>query len=252
MCTTPKYHAFSIDPPTLLFSSSQDLKHVFPASRLLISTVTTELQDLSKGYATFKRLVEGDPNLRPNPPAASPVSSRGGNPPPSPGSASLKRSASLASSVGGGESDGGANTDGSSPGTRSGKLMSLSRQKTENRKSMANTGKVSYATYIRMEYIYTSYNLFFAFCGCREAGRKGRWREVWDFWDFLRTMPLLVFFSILDVYPCISSSHNLASHNGPMKLRLLLLCLREFRWLIFACFILPLMIEMVNIMCSAQ
>lgn len=135
--------------PSHPFSSlpfpSQDLKHVFPASRLLISTVTTELHDLNRGYASFKRLVEGDPNLRPQPPEASPKA--GGDPPPSPGC--LARTSSTSSSGGGGDaevpelspslSSGGS---GSGSGSRSEKLATLSRQKTENRKSTAMTGKV--------------------------------------------------------------------------------------------------------------
>lgn len=116
---------------------------MFPASRLLISTVTTELNDLNKGYASFKRLVEGDPNLRPLPPEASPKA--GSDPPPSPGC--LARTSSTSSSGGGGDSDApesspSLSTSGS--GTRSEKLASLSRQKTQNRKSTATTGKVCY------------------------------------------------------------------------------------------------------------
>lgn len=119
--------------------SAQDLKHVFPASRLLLSTVKEELADLSKGYAAFKRLVEGDPNLRPNPPTpeASPTD-EAGQAPPSPSGAAIKRSSSSC----GGDSDSGSG-EGSSPSKRSEKLMSLSRQRTENRKSVATTGKVS-------------------------------------------------------------------------------------------------------------
>lgn len=129
-----------IPPP---FSLLQDLKHVFPASRLLISTVTTELADLSRGYASFKRLVEGDPNLRPRPPEASPT--RGDGPPPSPGclSRTLSRTGSTSSAGGGMESEGAGDGNVSSPGSsRSVKLATLSRQKTENRKSKATTGKV--------------------------------------------------------------------------------------------------------------
>ncbi|CAN0407837.1 unnamed protein product, partial [Discosporangium mesarthrocarpum] len=50
--------------PTLL-DFKEDLKHVFPASRLLITTVTTELSDLEKEFKSFQKVVMGDPNLRP-------------------------------------------------------------------------------------------------------------------------------------------------------------------------------------------
>lgn len=114
----------------------QDLKHVFPASRLLISTVTTELTDLKRGYATFKRLVEGDPNLRPNPPEPSP---KKGNPPSPAGRNSSASSSTGSMSGSGADSEAGSDV---APGMRSEKLKSLSRQKTENRTSVATTGKV--------------------------------------------------------------------------------------------------------------
>lgn len=111
---------------------------MFPASRLLISTVTAELADLNKGFASFKRIVEGDPNLRPR----SPKGSSSGAPP-SP--AVIARTPSTGS-VGGGSSGGGGESDGtmeSSPqSTKSEKLATLSMQKTENRKCMAGSGKV--------------------------------------------------------------------------------------------------------------
>lgn len=105
---------------------------MFPASRLLISTVTTELADLNKGFASFKRIVEGDPNLRPR----SPKGSSSGAPP-SP--AAIARTLSTGS-VGGGSSDG--MVEPSPQSTKSEKLATLSMQKTENRKSVAGSGKV--------------------------------------------------------------------------------------------------------------
>lgn len=111
---------------------------MFPASRLLISTVTQELNDLTKEYKAFQRLVEDDPNLRPNPPSPPKGDKLS---PPSPVDATLKMTSSSSSGCGGADSDN-LNPSGSSPGTRSEKLMTLSRQRTENRKSFATTGKV--------------------------------------------------------------------------------------------------------------
>ena len=117
---------------------------MFPASRLLISTVTAELTDLSRGYASFKRLVEGDPNLRPKPPEPSPKSVAGALPSPSFFARTISASSTsgCGGSVGGGDSEG-TGGESSSPGSiRSEKLATLSRQRTENRKSTAPTGKV--------------------------------------------------------------------------------------------------------------
>ncbi|CAM9203099.1 unnamed protein product, partial [Ascophyllum nodosum] len=126
------------DPSLLDFKD--DLKHVFPASRLLISTVTTELGDLNKAFASFKRVVEGDPNLRPR--SADAPTPKGSGQPPSP--SCLNRTVSSGS--GGGSGGAGAESDGtgetSPQNTRSEKLASLSMQKTENRKSVAGSGKV--------------------------------------------------------------------------------------------------------------
>lgn len=102
---------------------------MFPASRLLISTVTVELADLNKGFTSFKRIVEGDPNLRPR----SPKGSSSGAPP-SP--AVIARTLSTGSV--GGELDGMIEPS----STKSEKLATLSMQKTENRTSVAGSGKV--------------------------------------------------------------------------------------------------------------
>ena len=130
------FFSFLLPPPF----ASQDLKHVFPASRLLISTVTTELGDLNKAFASFKRVVEGDPNLRPR--SADAPTPKGSGQPPSP--SCLNRTVSSGS--GGGSGGAGAESDGtgetSPQNTRSEKLASLSMQKTENRKSVAGSGKV--------------------------------------------------------------------------------------------------------------
>ena len=119
---------------------SQDLKHAFPASRLLISTITTELDDLNKAFASFKRVVEGDPNLRPW--SADALTPKGSGQPPSP--SCLNRAVNSGSV--GGSGGAGAESDGtgeSSPqSTRPEKLANLSMQKTENRKSVASSGKV--------------------------------------------------------------------------------------------------------------
>ncbi|CAN0381512.1 unnamed protein product [Ascophyllum nodosum] len=126
------------DPSLLDFKD--DLKHAFPASRLLISTITTELDDLNKAFASFKRVVEGDPNLRPW--SADALTPKGSGQPPSP--SCLNRTVNSGSV--GGSGGAGAESDGtgeSSPqSTRPEKLANLSMQKTENRKSVASSGKV--------------------------------------------------------------------------------------------------------------